>query len=298
MTGENEKLRTESPPCPAAPRWVKTFGAIAILLFMFVLINLITGGAHGPARHAPSIGTESHAGWGRLALLGVLLIIGVAFNWDWLADRGLIPSSLGKFSPARRWPSSGRAPATMAPGLRKTMLIAHVTSSVGSLGAVSVFLTLAVIGLTSQDAQVVRAVYIANGFIAWTIILPLILAALMIGVIQSLATPWGLFRHYWVLAKFLITILAIIVLLQQMDGISRIAAVATQTGLSRADFPGLRASLRLHAGGGLAVLLVLVMLSVLKPRGLTRHGWQKQTKQAEQRVPRQPDTMSGDDAGL
>src|SRR5215218_6585420 len=50
---------------------------------------------------------------------------------------------------------------TMAPCLRKFVLTAHVTSSVGWLGAVTVFLALAVAGLTSQDAQTVRAAYLA-----------------------------------------------------------------------------------------------------------------------------------------
>lgn len=39
----------------------------------------------------------------------------------------------------------------MTPRLRKFALTAHVTSSVGWLGAVATFLALAVVGLTSQD---------------------------------------------------------------------------------------------------------------------------------------------------
>jgi hypothetical protein len=41
------------------------------------------------------------------------------------------------------------------PRLRKFALTAHVTTTVGWLGAVVVFLALAVIGLASQDAQTV-----------------------------------------------------------------------------------------------------------------------------------------------
>ena len=168
---------------------------------------------------------------------------------------------------------------TMMPRLRKFVLVAHVTASVGSLGAVAVFLALAVVGLTSHDAQMVRAAYIANGLIAWFVILPLILAALLIGVVQSLGTPWGLFRHYWVLAKLLLTVLTIIVLLLQMEGIDYMAGVAAETTLSSAELLGLRRSLRLHAAGGLVVLLVTTALSVYKPRGMTRYGWRKQHQQ-------------------
>jgi hypothetical protein len=165
---------------------------------------------------------------------------------------------------------------TMTPSLRKFALTAHVTSSVGTLGAVAGFLALAVAGLNSADSQVVRAAYLAMELIAWYVIVPLVLASLVTGLVQSLGTPWGLFRHYWVLAKLLLNVLVTIVLLLQMDGISYMAGVATETTLSGADLLELRRSIRTHAAGGLLVLLVPVVLSLYKPSGLTRYGWRKQ----------------------
>lgn len=161
---------------------------------------------------------------------------------------------------------------TMTPRLRKFVLFAHVVSSVGSLGAVAVFLALAVAGLTSQDANMVRAAYVTMAFTASFVIVPLVLASLLIGLVQSLGTPWGLFRHYWVLAKLLLTVITIIVLLLQMKGIGYMAGVAAETTLSGADLLGLRRSIRTHAAGGLLVLLVLVALSIYKPRGMTRYA--------------------------
>src|SRR5438876_8144523 len=95
---------------------------------------------------------------------------------------------------------------TMTPRLRKFALTAHVTSSVGWLGAVVAYLALAIAGLTSQDAQRVRAACLAMELIGWFVIVPCSLAALLTGVVQSLGTEWGLFRHYWILVKFLLTI--------------------------------------------------------------------------------------------
>ena len=43
-----------------------------------------------------------------------------------------------------------------APALRRFTFTTHVTSSVGWIGAVLVFLALAVMGLTSHDDQTVR----------------------------------------------------------------------------------------------------------------------------------------------
>jgi hypothetical protein len=164
---------------------------------------------------------------------------------------------------------------TMAPLLRKVALIGHIISSVGSLGAVAAFVALAIAGLSSEDGQVVRSVYVTIDVIARTVIVPLVFASLATGLIQSLGTTWGLFRHYWVLAKLLLTIFTATVLMLQMDVIAYVAAKAAERAFSSTDLLGLRRSLVVHAAGGLVVLLVTTTLSVLKPRGLTRYGWRK-----------------------
>jgi len=165
---------------------------------------------------------------------------------------------------------------TMTLPLRKLTLTAHVTASVGWLGALAVFLAHAVVSLISQDAQVVRAASLAMGLSAWFVILPLSLASLITGLVQALGTPWGLFRHYWVLAKLLLTVLATIVLLLKLEPISYLAGVAAETTFSSGDLTGLRISLMTHAVGGLLVLLAVVTLAVYKPQGMTRYGMRKQ----------------------
>lgn len=161
----------------------------------------------------------------------------------------------------------------MTPGLRKFALTAHVATSVGWLGAVAGFLALTVVGLSSRDVQMVRAVYLTAEPVTWFAIVPLALASLATGLVQSLGTPWGLFRHYWVVFKLLLTVLATIVLMQYTQTVSYFAGVAAVP--DRADLSGLRSYL-LHSGGALLVLLVTTALSVYKPRGLTRYGQRKQ----------------------
>ncbi|MGH7931483.1 MAG: hypothetical protein ACREQV_27260, partial [Candidatus Binatia bacterium] len=75
------------------------------------------------------------------------------------------------------------------------------------------YLALAIAGLISRDAPVVRAAYLSLELIGWFVIVPFSLAALLIGLVQSLGTQWGLFRHYWILVKFLLTAAATMVLL-------------------------------------------------------------------------------------
>lgn len=167
----------------------------------------------------------------------------------------------------------------MPPGVRKFALTVHVTSSACWLGAVAAFLALAIAGLTSQDAQVVRAAYLAMELIAWFVIVPLSFASPLTGIVQSLGTTWGLFRHYFVLIKLLITIPATIVLLVHLRPIGHMARVVAETTLARGELAGLRIQLVADAGAATVVLLVAMALSVVKRRGLTRYGRRKRGEQ-------------------
>ena len=165
----------------------------------------------------------------------------------------------------------------MSSGVRKFALTAHVTSSVGWIGAVAGFLALAVAGLVTEDAQRVRATYLAMELTAWFVIVPLSLASLLSGLVQSLGTVWGLFRHYWVLFKLLINVVATIVLLMYTQTLRSLAGVAADPS---ADLGVVRnASPLLHAGAAILLLLVATTLAVYKPRGLTRYGRRKQYEQ-------------------
>jgi hypothetical protein len=169
----------------------------------------------------------------------------------------------------------------MTPGARKLALTAHVTCSVGWLGAVAGFLALAIAGLESRELLVVRSAYVAMNVIGWYVIVPLCFASLVTGLIQALGTPWGLFRHYWVVGKLLIAILATIVLLVHMQPISGLGRAAAEQSLGINDFRDVRVQLVADAGAALLVLLVATILSVYKPRGLTKYGWRKQREQRD-----------------
>lgn len=157
----------------------------------------------------------------------------------------------------------------MPPRLRKLMLLTHVATSVGLLGAVAGFLALAIAGLASAEPGVVRAAYPAMDLIAKSVIVPLAFAALLIGLIQSLGTRWGLVRYYWIIAKLVVTLFAIIILLLQMPAIASLAAAAANAPLAGGELFEARASLIAHAAGGLVVLLIPTLLSIYKPRGRT-----------------------------
>jgi hypothetical protein len=169
----------------------------------------------------------------------------------------------------------------MEPTLRKFALTAHVVLSVGWLGAVVAYLAVAIVGLTSHDAQMMRAAYLSMEVIGWFVIVPFSLATLLTGLVESLGTQWGLFRYWWVSVKFLLTIGATIVLLKHMQAVTRMADVASDVTLSVISFRALQIQLMVHAGGGLLVLLAATVLSIYKPWGLTPYGLRKQHERRE-----------------
>lgn len=161
----------------------------------------------------------------------------------------------------------------MPPPVRRFMLTIHVAASVGWLGAIAAYIALNVPALTSTQPQTVRAAYLMMEPVAVYVIVPLALATLVTGIVQSLLTPWGLFRHYWVLISLIITAVATLVLLEHVSQIRAMAAAATNpTGALRT-----RSDL-FHSVGGLVVLLIPLWLNMYKPRGLTRYGWRQQQR--------------------
>jgi hypothetical protein len=158
----------------------------------------------------------------------------------------------------------------MTSNLRKLGLTVHVIVSVGWVGAVAAFLSLS-IGALSDDAALSRATYLAMNVVGRCVLLPLSLATLVSGVVQSLGTKWGLFKHYWVLVKLVLTVFATAALfLHQFSAVAEAARLASETagwngGLALRQL-GLQ--LRADAGLGLLVLLTATVIAFYKPWGL------------------------------
>lgn len=66
-------------------------------------------------------------------------------------------------------------------------------------------------------------------------------------MVSSLGTKWGLSRHFWVVISLVLTVVATHILLTLV-----------------------------HSVGGIVVLLMILALTVFKPRGLTCYGHRKQ----------------------
>ena len=166
----------------------------------------------------------------------------------------------------------------MSSGARKFTLAVHLTLSIGWLGAVAAYMALDVAAATSDDGQRLRAAYLGMELIALRVILPLAIASLTTGIIISLGSKWGLFRHYWVLISLVLTIIATVVLLIETRTIRSYADVARDPATTTEALRALGSTL-FHSIGGTVMLLVILVLNIYKPRGMTGYGWRKQQKE-------------------
>lgn len=186
----------------------------------------------------------------------------------------------------------------MTPALRRLTFTTHVMSSVGWVGAVLTFLALAVIGFTSDDQPTVRGTYLLMAPAAWFVLVPLAHASLFSGIALSLGTPWGLFRHYWVVLKLGITVFATAILLIYMGTFRQMAGIAADPVT---DLAAVRnASPIVHAVLALILLMVATVLGIYKPLGMTVYGRQQQDEQRQAKsssVPRSAATVRAVDAG-
>lgn len=149
----------------------------------------------------------------------------------------------------------------------------HVLVSVGWVGAVVVYLALGVAAITTDDPGLVRAAYLSMDWAAWVVLVPLAVASLVTGVGQALLTPWGLFRHYWVVVKLAIAVVATVVLVTYTETLTTFAEAAARPRWTATDQALLgSASVVVHTTGALVLLVVATILAVHKPPGLTRHG--------------------------
>lgn len=112
------------------------------------------------------------------------------------------------------------------------------------------------------------------------VIIPMCFAAVLTGLFQTLGTPWGLFRYYWIVIKFGLAIFATIALLVHQFGVmavavKRVSGVAAEA-LFSSDLDPLKTELVRAPAQAILLLVVAATLGVYKPWGMTRYGRRKQ----------------------
>jgi hypothetical protein len=108
--------------------------------------------------------------------------------------------------------------------------------------------------------------------LGWYVIVPFSVVSLVTGLVQARGTQWGLLRHYWVLAKLAMNLFATAVLLLYMQTLTLLADAARALAPDGAASALRTPSPMIHAAAAAALLVVALVLSVYKPRGLTGYG--------------------------
>ncbi|MGV3631289.1 MAG: hypothetical protein ACO1O6_08785 [Bacteroidota bacterium] len=166
----------------------------------------------------------------------------------------------------------------MSPKINKLILTSHISSSVGWFGAVAVFLVLAITGINSENEQLARSAYLAMELSAWYIIIPFCLISLITGISAALSTNWGLFKHYWIVVKLILTVLITILLMLHLQPIAYMAGIASTGGILHNE-TGVRMQLIADSGGALLILLTIITISVYKPWGRIKPRLQNKTEE-------------------
>lgn len=171
-------------------------------------------------------------------------------------------------------PSSGRPQRRtprirLSPRWRKALVLLHVLAAVGWFGVAATIFVLSVAALALDDPLLVRAAYRFHELLIDTLARPAALATLGSGLALALGTPWGLARHYWVLAKFVLTIATILVTVLLSPGwIS--TAIAQADSVRTAELSAVQNNLVAMAVFHLITIGLATWLAFYKPGGRIR----------------------------
>ncbi|RAY16704.1 DUF2269 domain-containing protein [Actinomadura craniellae] len=166
--------------------------------------------------------------------------------------------------------NTASAPRRLPRRARRAVLLLHVIFSAGWLGLDLGLLALGIAALASGDPALVHGAYLAMELLGDTLLVPIGLLALLTGLALALGTVWGLFRHYWVAVKFVLTVVALTASTFALRSGLHEAAAAVRTG---EPVPGgVAADLVVGPSVALTLYVVMTGLSILKPWGRTRWG--------------------------
>ena len=166
----------------------------------------------------------------------------------------------------------------MSRQLRRFALSVHLTCSVGWIGGVIAYLAMGITATRAPSPTTVRAMWLAMETVGWYVLVPLALGSWATGLFMALGTRWGLFRYYWVIFAFVLTTLATIILILHMPDVSATQAAVAIAPAADLDHYG---GDLVHTSIALVLLLVVQVLNLYKPPGVTPYGWRKTNRPRE-----------------
>jgi hypothetical protein len=157
--------------------------------------------------------------------------------------------------------------------LRNYVRATHIAFSAGWLGLVVAILTLEITAATASDSAFSVACYTMMGRIDTPVIPLFAVATLVTGIALSVATPWRLLHHWWIVVKLVLSLAVIVTAVALTGEWLQQAAAQASAHAGTGSTAGLSAWL-LVVGSGfhLLFLWVATTISVDKPWGKTTLG--------------------------
>ena len=169
---------------------------------------------------------------------------------------------------------------------RQTLQILHYISSVGWLGVGFAQLTLNLVALLTGSPSLRHDAHEMTHIFDRTILTALSLAAATTGILLAVRTPWGLLRHWWIVVKLTLTVGLIITIPIWVGGWNLQAITATAGGSVDPGYPTVRAELLGSSITIVGTLIVITIISVVKPWGRIRSRSRSRSARAGDGVPR------------
>ena len=165
-----------------------------------------------------------------------------------------------------------RPTARLTPTTRKWLLLLHIVTSVGWLGLNIGNLTLAITGLSTDDPNTQHTALGAMYLIGGPLLIPVSLLAYSSGILLGFYCKWGVFRYRWVLVKFVLTTVAVVLIpLALLPGLREVSTIVAATPPDQLADLGEAGTSVLSAGiVSTGMYVACTVLSVRKPWGRTR----------------------------
>lgn len=156
---------------------------------------------------------------------------------------------------------------------RKYIRATHIAFSAGWLGLVVAMLALGFTAATAPDPDFSVACYTMMGRIGTPVIPIFAVATLATGIILSVATPWRLLHHRWVVVKLVLSLVVIMTGVVLTGEWLQQAAARALTLAGNGSTTGLPAWLLVTGSAfHLLILWAATTISVAKPWGKTTLG--------------------------
>lgn len=153
---------------------------------------------------------------------------------------------------------------------RKALRVLHFIFTGGWVGGTAAMTFLSVLGASTTDVEVKRAVYLVMSRLDAAFIVPLVFGSIVSGVILAAKTPWGVFRYKWVGAKLVLAVAMVIFAVSTvMRWVKRLADAS-----ANGDWGGVASldrSLVVAAIAFMFGLAAIIVIAVLKPWGKWRN---------------------------